>query len=945
MEHPADLEARALALFDAWAELGARARARQLNALHRSDHALHAEVVRLFAADVLSGVLLDSPQKILSECAHEESTGAQNDPRIGSTLGAWRIEGVIGSGGMGRVYLASRADGQYAQTVALKCLQLDASSAVLAEVLRNERDMLAMLEHPNIATLLDGGIASDGCPWFAMQRVQGEAIDAWCDQRRLDLRARVSLFIQLCEGLRYAHEKGALHSDLKPSNVLVDASGRPVLLDFGLASLIQRGPSRRLATTPGYTAPEVPATGGSVAADIYALGVMLRGLLCGVGPSPTEGVVGAVPSLLPSQYARHASPSVASVRGCASPAALARTLEGDLDSIVATCVAPDRRARPPSVAQLQADLRAWLEHRPVSTQPSRRSHRLRLFLRRQRIASTAAALLLLVAAVGTVAGLYLHSRASEHANTAQAMRRLFEASFDALTTGGLGQSPLMSSAMLRDAETSLRGGDTGDRIDPRFASLMLTTLARSYTTLGDYRRARELLDEAQLRSVDLPDQQAPLHAARAHLLNIQSQHAQARAAVAEGQARLEAVAPADRESTRLLLDVELARAHWGMAHIDAGRATLRLALERAEGMASRDPRPLASLLIQHGQWLRMFLDYEQAVAAQERAIALTRERAPLIADEATVELVAALRQLSRHAEAVARASALVERRRRVLGEEHPETGRAWQALGASQFWNGDPVAALASLRRSEEILVATLGERHPETARTRLDISLLLAHRDPDGELAGTLARSALARLEAVYGPDHQESSRAVAILAAVLAVRASGRSDSEAAWKEVIGLFARRVEIGRRQGLPTEHDRVILIKARLRMEPADQAMQEDLEAIVGALRKRFGPLHDTVYNAQYTLVEVYLGRDRLAPAKALLEQILREVSVMPVTLKTQGALVDAHEKLGNVLLAQDRPELARAHWEQALALNERAQQPSSRRQRLEGKLAGLDIR
>lgn len=935
-------ESRAFELFDACVDLSPAARALRLEALRRSDPTLHADVLRLLVADALPEGALRSPQKILADCGLATRDEAAGDPRIGSTLGAWRIEGLIGSGGMGRVYRAQRADGQYTQEVALKCVDVEASTPALAEVIRNERDMLAMLDHPNIATLLDGGVDADGCPWFAMQRVHGAAIDLWCDHRRLDLRARVGLFIVLCDGLRYAHEKGALHSDLKPSNVLVDDSGRPVLLDFGLSSLAARshaGAGRMIAMTPGYCAPEVPARGYSVASDLYALGVVLRGLLCGVAAETLDSMAPAEAEALPSALARRAPPDAAMARGLANAAALARALEGDLDSIVAACVAADPDRRTPSVAHLQADLRAWLEHRPVSTRPRTSAYRLRLFLRRHRIAVLASACVALAAGIGVAVGLRLYVAAADHAQDAQSMRRLFERSFDALTTGGLGQSPLMSMAMLRDAEASLRDIDAAGSESAGASSLMLMALARSQATLGDYRHAMALLDEAQARSAGRDEQQAPLQAARAHLLNLASRHPQAHAAAQAGFAGLDAVSADERESTRLMLDIELARALWGMARIEEGRAALKQALERATAMAARDPRPLAALLIQHGQWQRLFSRLEAAQADFERAIELARERAPLIADEATIELVQTLKQRSEHARAVELATALLERRRRLLGEEHPETGKAWWVLGYAHFWNGDADSALGMAQRSVAILSAALGEEHPETVRASLAIGVIQAHRGKAAEAVSN-ARRALAIMQSVYGPDHAETLNAMGHLIATLAVTAPAPPHADAIWREVAELSARRVEIGMRQGLPMLSERMVSIKARMRLGTADAATRKELEEIIAALEEALGPNSDSVHNARFTLVEaeVRLGDER--SARAELASILSSLSSAPVTMVTEVARINCLEKLGDLAWKAGESEIARGHWEQAHAISQRIEPGQSGLRRLESKLA-----
>lgn len=940
----ARLEARALELFDACADLTPEARARRLDALRRSDPTLHAEVVRLLRADADPGVLLQSPQQILSDCApHLASPEAAPDPRLGSILGAWRIDGLIGSGGMGRVYRASRADGQYTQVVALKCVNIDTASPVLSEVIRNERDMLAMLEHPNIATLLDGGIDAEGCPWFAMQLVQGEAIDAWCDRRRLDLRARVALFLQLCDGLRYAHGKGALHSDLKPSNVLVDEVGRPVLLDFGLSSLTARslvGPQRQVAMTFGYTAPEVPMQGHSVGSDIYALGVVLRGLLCGVGALPVDAIAGrSPPSLLASQYARQLPDEAARARGMANALAVSRALAGDLDRIVASCLAQDPGQRPESVALLQADLRAWLEFRPVSMRRHEVAYRVGRFLRRHRTAALVASLVAIAAGVGITAGVRLHGQSVEHAGNALAMRRLFEQSFDALTTGGLGQSPLMSMAMLRDAESTLRRGDAAGDVDADVANAMLMALARSYTTLGDYAHAMTLLDDAQARSSGRDALQAPLLAAKAYLLNIQSRHVQAGESARRGLAQLGAMPDAEREPHRLMLEVELARAQWGMAQIEEGRATLRQALDRAEAMAARDPRPLAALLIQEGEWLHLFSSHEAAAAAFERAAALTRERAPLIADAADIEHIRTLQQLGQVRRAAEMGDALLARRRRVLGEQHPETGKAWVVSAQSHYANGEADTAMELAREGGRVLGASLGEEHPETVRAALVIGLVHAHSGRFDE-ALPIGRRAVAIMERVYGPTHQETMGAIGHLGAMLAVSVASSPES-AVWDEVIDLFRRRVVTGQRQGMPMLSERMVLIKARMHVGDIDQESLQELEDIVSALATARGRNHDATHKARFTLVQAYLMLGKDDVARAALSASLQDLAGAPITMATQIARINCHEKLGDLASKQGLHEGARQHWAQALATSQSMEKgPLGIEERLQEKLA-----
>ncbi len=948
MDNEASIGARALDQFDACIALTSGARARYLARLLQTDPCVHAELMRMLAADEASDIVLQSPYKVLSDrptpsASDEDAAQA----RIGSTLGAWRIDALIGRGGMGGVYRAHRADGQYEQEVALKCVAIDATSMVLAEVIRNERDMLAMLEHPNIATLLDGGVDSDGCPWFAMQLVQGAPVDAWCDSRRLDLRARVDLFIRLSEGLRHAHGKGMLHSDLKPSNMLVDNDGRPVLVDFGLSSLTARSHSgnRRIAISQGYTAPEVPVSGYSVASDVYALGVVLHGLLCGSELPQAQARFDSAYSLpLPSQCALQTDDEAARLRGLPDARALSRALAGDLDRIVSSCVAHVPGRRPESVAQLQADLRAWMALRPISLRRNEPSYRVRLFLRRHQLAMMVTAFVLVAAGVGLGMGLRLHSQASDHAEDARAMQQLFERSFAALTTGGLGQSPLMSVAMLRDAETSLRVDDAAGRLDGRSSNLMLQALARSYTTLGDYHQAMGLLDEAAQREVEQSGGRASLEAAKAHVFNIQSRHRQARDAVAAGLAALDAVPEVERGSIWLMLKIELARAQWGMADIQQGRATLEEVLGRAEAAASDDTRPLAALLIQRGKWHYLFSRYEEAVADFERAIELAQKSAPLIADDATMELIPTLKQLSQHQRAVSLAESVLEHRRRVLGDAHPETGKAWLLLGYANFWNGDADTALPMAEKSASMLAETLGEDHPEALRASLLVGVIHAHFG-DVDAAVDNARRVLAALEGSLGAHHKETMNAMGNLGALLAVQISmKRGDAvDADWQEVIDLFARRVSSGVRQGLPMLSERMVLIKAQLRVGQVDEKVRTDMENIVTNLVETLGADNDAVYNARFTLIETYLASGREDLAHKTLEAMLRDFENAPDTMVSQAARSNCHEKLGDLAWSGGYAETARDHWLQARMISEGIESSSPALSRIQRKLARTD--
>src|SRR5690606_28026946 len=463
---------------------------------------------------------------------------------------------------------------------------------------------------------------------------------------------------------------------------------------------------------------------------ISARGAVLSGRLGGTGlpRGMARAVVAGVeasPAPLPGELARRGSDDAARLRGLRSARALARALAGDLDIIAAGCVAPDPDRRHQSVAQLRDDLSRWLQRQPVSARGNDAGYRLRLFLRRNWLSTALATCGVLGLGLGVGLPYGFRQQAERHAEVARSMRRLFEDSFGLLTTRSLGQSPLMSRAMLRDAEARLRGRvaqGAGESPDARAYALMLMALARSYTTLGDYRHATALAREAWRLGEARADQAPALNALFARLLNEQSHYAQALRATESGLAGIHAVPAPDRPMARLALQVERARAQWGMARLEEASATLEQAMAGAEAIADRDPAPLAELLIQRGRWRELFMRHEEAMRDFDRARELAQARAPIVADGARAQLAGTLNVLEQHGRAIEVATALLGSRRRMLGEDHPETGKAWVVLGDAQFWAGQVDDSLASMRRGERILRAALGPDHPEVGMAMMGI-------------------------------------------------------------------------------------------------------------------------------------------------------------------------------------------------------------------------------
>jgi eukaryotic-like serine/threonine-protein kinase len=312
----------------------------------------------------------ETPEGFMETPAHRLLDARPKPLAPGVAVGSYRVISLLGEGGMGMVYLAERADGQFDKKVAIKMLPTSATSEFLVRRFKAERQLLAHLEHPNIARLLDGGTIKSS-PYLVMEYVDGQSIDVYCNQRRLGVRERLELFLQVCAAVSYAHRQWVVHRDLKPSNTLVTKEGAVKLLDFGIAKLLE--PNVELTATaqrmftPAYAAPE-QVKGGELSplTDVYALGVMLHELLT---------LQRLVPSTLPNRLVALPSQAVGNLDSGAwrtsnghpaeTPNRLARILHGELDAIVMKALAPSPAQRYVTVDAFASDLRNYLDGRPV----------------------------------------------------------------------------------------------------------------------------------------------------------------------------------------------------------------------------------------------------------------------------------------------------------------------------------------------------------------------------------------------------------------------------------------------------------------------------------------------------------------------------------------------------------------------------------------------------
>jgi eukaryotic-like serine/threonine-protein kinase len=413
-------------------------------------------------------------------------------------IGDWKIIEEIGRGGMAVVYRAERPIGESMQTAALKLLTAGALAGNGRERFLREQAILTRLDHPHIVGLLDAGVLDDGTPWLAMALVEGERIDAWCNKRALDPRAIVSLFIEVCSAVAYAHRSLVVHRDLKPSNILIDNDARVRLLDFGIARLINDDHGEATATamralTPSYAAPE--QFGGeptTTLTDVFGLGAVLYCLLAGRPPREANSQPQRTITL-PSRAARDNADLPLVQRQ-----ARAREVHGDLDTIVLKALAAEPERRYPSVEALTADLRAWLERRPIAARPGSLWYYCSRFARRNRlaVATAAAALVLSVLAVWQV--VLERNRAEAQAQRAIEVRDFLAEVFSSAEPS---KGPIPSLLDILD-EGSRRAREELLQAAPLAAADVLTITGGTYLESGaleksesDLLKARDILEQ------------------------------------------------------------------------------------------------------------------------------------------------------------------------------------------------------------------------------------------------------------------------------------------------------------------------------------------------------------------------------------------------------------------------------------------------------------------
>jgi eukaryotic-like serine/threonine-protein kinase len=833
----------------------------------------------------------------------------------GSLVGPYRILRELARGGMGAVYLAERADGQFEQRVALKLIKRGMDSDDIHRRFLGERQILARLSHPHIARLLDGGVSADGQPYFAMEYVNGVPLTAYCDERRLAIPERLKLFADVCQAVRHAHQNLIIHRDLKPSNILVTVDGQVKLLDFGIAKLVHQDSAAGAAftevgsraMTPEYAAPEqVRGEPVTTATDVYALGAILYELLtghrahrlqrrtlqeleqviCERTPEPPSSAVSRTEEIsLANGVSETVTPDiVSSARGTES-ARLRKLLGGDLDTIVLKALqkAPTRRYS--SADALLADIQRYEAGLPVLARPDSRLYRAGKFVRRHRLGVGAASALLVALLAGLIGTTWQARVASREATKANEVKNFVKDLFNVATPNEARGREITAREML---ERGTRRVDSALARQPEVQLELLNFLAQVHRDLGYLDRADSLVR----RSLKL------------------SRRLHGTGGLAEAK--------------------ELAT--WGTVLIEQGEylhaeSVLTAALAIRQRISDPEDSALAISLGDLAVTLMDRGEFDRAEPLLRQSLAISRRRYPTGHMELSADLDNLgnlMWRMGRFAEADSFTREALEMRERLLPADHPLVVNSLHNLAGVQF-------AIGNLEDAERLERDALARDRKLYPTGHPDLAFKLQQLDQILEARGRYAEgdSALTQALAIrrkwLGPQHPSTMETLTNVG-VLQYRMGHLAAAETAMREGLAYY--------RKTLGPEHPTTLVILQNLGGILSDEGKYSEAEPLLReGLTLRVKVLGDSNPDVGRTMRQLGLllqRKSQLAEAESLLR---RAVGIERQALPAGHPFIgEALSTLGSILTDRGRPAEAEPMLQEALTIRREKHGPTDPR-------------
>jgi eukaryotic-like serine/threonine-protein kinase len=731
-------------VLEAALEVSAKERAALLDQLSPNDPVLRKEVEELLASyeeDFLEQTPLDGIHEAL---AREQSLSLE-----GHSIGPYKIIRELGKGGMGAVYLALRADDQYKKRVAIKLVKRGLDSDYVLSRFRHERQILASLDHPNIARFLDGGTTGDGLPYFVMEYIEGQPIDQYCDENRLTTVERLKLFQTVCSAVHYAHQNLVVHRDLKPGNILVTAEGAPKLMDFGIAkllnpdlyaqTLVPTALSLRLMT-PDYASPEqVKGKGITTASDVYSLGVLLYELLTGhrpyqfksYTPQEIERVICEEQPEKPSTAINRVetaptpdgatqvriTPELVSRTREGQPDKLKKKLAGDLDNIVLMAMRKEPLRRYASAEQFSEDLRRHLEGLPCIARKDTFAYRAGKFMRRNKIAVAVAAAFVILTVASTVLIANQSVRAARERDKAKQVSAFLVELFN-VSDPGEARGNAVTAREILDKGAQRIDRELADQ--PEVQATLMNTIGQVYMKLGLYDAAlplyekaletrRETLGEGSIEVAESLNSLAVYYGAKTDYAN------------------------AERLSRQVLA---IRRKVLGKEHFEVARSLNNLAHTLSEKGDTQEAEAL----------FREAVAMHRKVGGNEHTeLAITLNNFALLLDST-----------GKYEEAERLFKEALAMRRKLLGEDHPETAVSLNNLAGLYRRTGAFPAGEQLYKEALAVTRKSLGAEHPTVATIMNNLATLLSLLDKKQE-AEPLYRESLEIRRKHFGEENSD--------------------------------------------------------------------------------------------------------------------------------------------------------------------------------------------